>query len=58
MEYSLSDRASADRAQILALVKSGTSMEEAVSQYADDQNFQDWYQGFIDEVHARIGVNQ
>ncbi len=58
MEYSLSDRAVADRAQILALVKSGTSMEEAVSQYATDQNFQDWYQGFIDEVRAKIGVNQ
>ena len=58
MEYSLSDRASADRMEILALVKSGTSMEEAVSQYATDQNLQDWYQGFVSEVRVTINGNQ
>lgn len=58
MEYSLSDRAKADRTRIDALVEGGMSREEAVSQYATDQNFQDWYQNFTSEVCAEIGTNQ
>lgn len=58
MEYSLSNRASTDRARIIDMVKYGTPMEEAVSQYTTDQNFRDWFQGFVDEVRAKIGENQ
>ncbi len=58
LEYSLSDRAKADRVQVLAQVKSGMTLEEAVSRYTSDQNFQDWYQGFVEEVRAEISANQ
>lgn len=58
MEHSLSDRAKDDYAQIHALVESGMSMEAAVSLYATDQNFREWYQDFINKVRAEIGADE
>ena len=55
MEHSLADRAKADRTEILALVGRGIPLEEAVAQYETDQNFENWYQEFVDKVQAGIG---
>lgn len=44
LEYSLSDKAAADRDQVLELIKGGKSREEAVSQFDTDENFENWYQ--------------
>lgn len=57
MEHSLSDRAKANRTEILDLVEDGISLEEAVVQYATDQNFKNWYQDFVDKVRAEIREN-
>lgn len=55
MEYSLSNRAKADRAQILSLTEGGMPLSQAAAQYVTDQNFESWYQGFIEEVFTAIG---
>ncbi|HHV13905.1 MAG TPA: extracellular solute-binding protein [Clostridiales bacterium] len=57
MEYSLSDRAKADREQVLALAEGGMPLAEAVASYATDQSFQSWYQEFVDGVRAAIDMN-
>ena len=44
LEYSLSDKASADRNAIVELMKNGSSREEAVSQFDTDENFESWYE--------------
>lgn len=57
IEYSLSDHAKADRAQILLLAEAGMSMQDAVALYTTEQNFQDWYQEFVNAVRTAIGEN-
>lgn len=54
IEYSLSDRAKADREQILTLTEGGMSMEDATAQFATDENFQSWYEGLINAVRVII----
>ena len=43
LEYSLPDKAAEDREQIKALIQSGMTRQEAVSQYDTDENFEEWY---------------
>lgn len=43
MEYSMPDKAAADRAAILELVAGGTPMAEAVAQFDNDETFDAWY---------------
>ena len=44
LEYSLSDKAAADRAEVEAAISAGSSREEAVSKYNTDDNFESWYE--------------
>lgn len=57
IEYSLSDRAKADREQVLALMEGGMSVEDATAQFATDENFQSWYEELISTVRAKIDGN-
>ncbi len=56
-ERSLAARAQADREQILTLAEDGMPLSEAVAEFATDESFQTWYQGFVDEIRAKIGEN-
>ena len=42
LEYSLSDKAAADREAVLAAMAAGTSRSEAVAVYDNDENFSAW----------------
>ncbi|WP_419023733.1 extracellular solute-binding protein [Emergencia sp.] len=44
LEYSMSDKAAADREKIEKLMKSGLSRKEAVKRFTTDQNFEKWYE--------------
>lgn len=45
LEYSLSDKASQDRMEVVASIQAGMSRQEAVSRYISDDNFDNWYEG-------------
>ena len=44
LEYALSDRAEADRAEVLARMAEGMSYEEALAEFLSDDCFDAWYQ--------------
>ena len=44
LEYSLSDKASADREAVETAIQGGVSREEAVSKFDTDENFESWYE--------------
>ena len=54
LEYSMSDKAEADRAAVLAAMEEGVSREDAVAVYETEENFQNWYQGMLDELKAEL----
>lgn len=54
LEYSLSDKASADREQVFGLINSGKTRAEAVSQFDTDENFESWYQETYNSLKALI----
>lgn len=56
LEYSLSDKASQDRAKVVSSIQSGMSRQEAVSQYASDDNFNSWYQDTKSSLEELINV--
>ncbi|MBN7773516.1 extracellular solute-binding protein [Clostridium aminobutyricum] len=43
LEYSMSDKAKADRAKVLEKINNGISLDTAVKEYSDDRNFENWY---------------
>lgn len=54
LEYSLSDKAAADRDAVLEQIKNGKSYEEAVGQFDTDANFDDWYQETYDALEPLV----
>ena len=48
------DKAEADRAAVLAAMEEGVSREDAVAVYETEENFQNWYQGMLDELKAEL----
>lgn len=44
LEYSLPDKAAADRELVKSLIQAGSGYEEAVAQYDTDENFEEWYE--------------
>ncbi len=46
LEYNLSDKAEADRAEVLERMAQGSSLEEACADLIDDQAFEDWFASF------------
>lgn len=56
LEYSLSDKAFQDRAEVVASIQAGMSRQEAVSKYTSDDNFDRWYQDTKSSLEALINV--
>lgn len=52
LEYHLADQASADRAEVLAALDRGQSLEDASAPYVTREAFEDWYHSFCDALHA------
>lgn len=46
LDYSLADKAKADKDAMDAAIADGESREEALAQYLTDENFQNWYTEF------------
>lgn len=44
LEYSLSDKAKADRESVVALLAQNVSYEQAIAQFDNDDNFNQWYE--------------
>ena len=56
LEYSLSDKASADVAAINEAVAGGASRAEAVAPYLTDEAFDAWYTDFCAALDAAVQV--
>ena len=52
LDYSLSDKAKADKAVLEEAVAGGQSKEEALAQYLTDENFESWYEEFCNSLNA------
>lgn len=53
LDYNLSDKAVADKAEIDAAVAAGTSRAEAVAPYVTDEAFESWYESFCQTLEAK-----
>ena len=52
LEYSMSDKASADRAAVKEAMAQGQSFEEASAQFLSDECFEAWYQDTLASLEA------
>lgn len=52
LEYSLSDKAAADREVVVARMAQGMSMEESVAEFELDENFDAWYEETLQSLQA------
>lgn len=52
LEYSLSDKAMADREVVVAKMQQGLGMEESVAEYLLDDNFDAWYEETLQKLQA------
>lgn len=43
LEYSLSDKAAADRKKVVKSLKNGSTLEKAAAEFDNDKNFEKWY---------------
>lgn len=55
LEYSLADKAAADRAAVEEHMKLDMSLEEAAAMYNTDENFAEWYAQLKADIDAAIG---
>ena len=55
LEYSMSDKASADRAAVKETMAQGQSFEEASAQFLSDECFEAWYQDTLASLEAFQG---
>lgn len=54
LEYSLADKAAADREAVAELVAGGSALDEAVSLYNTDENFTEWYSKLKADIAAAV----
>jgi len=52
LEYSMSDKAAADREAVVAGLEQGLSLEEAAKNYLSDDNFDAWYEETLQKLQA------
>ena len=50
LDYSLMDKANADKEALDAAIENGETKEEALAQYLTDENFDSWYTQFCDAL--------
>ncbi|MCC0738944.1 extracellular solute-binding protein [Clostridioides sp. ZZV14-5902] len=54
LEYSMIDKAKEDLKKINELIKNGTSKENAVAQFNNDENFSEWFLNFKTELENAV----
>lgn len=54
LEYHLADRAAQDRAEVLAAMAGGKSLEEAAAPYITEEAFEEWYDSFCDALNQAV----
>lgn len=58
LDYNLSDKAKADRASVVAALEAGESLDAAVAPFVSDAAFDQWYDAFVQALHAAAGKEQ
>ena len=48
----MSDRASADREEVISRLASGMSLEEAVAEFVSDEYFDSWYEDTVKQLQV------
>lgn len=54
LEYNLSDKAAADREEVVKAMESGVSKQDAVAVYDNDENFNAWLENFKAALNAAV----
>lgn len=54
LQYSMSDRATADRQVVLERIRNGMSLEEATESFVSDDWFENWYQSVKTQLENLI----
>lgn len=54
LEYSMSDKAAADRKTVVKRLKKGQSLEEATKDFVSDSNFNTWYESTKAELEETV----
>lgn len=54
LEYNLADKASQDRAEVIAALEQGKSLEEASEPYLTEEAFDHWYDSFCDALNNAV----
>lgn len=54
LEYSLSDKAAEDREQVIRLLETGSTLEEACEPFLSEESFDAWYESFDSALKAAI----
>ena len=54
LDYSLSDKAKADKEALDAAIAGGQSKEDALAEYLTDENFENWYTEFCDGLNQAV----
>lgn len=57
LDYNLSDKADADKAELNDAIANGANREEELSKYISDESFEAWYQEFTEVLKQAAGVN-
>lgn len=55
LEYSMSERAAADRAAVLEGLSAGLTLEEACAPYLTDEHFEEWYGAALAQLQELAG---
>ena len=55
LEYHLADQAVQDRANVVAAMEAGESLEDASAPYVTEEAFEKWYDSFCDALHQTVG---
>lgn len=53
LDYNLSDKAVADKAEIVAQIAAGVSREDAIAPYVTDEAFDAWYDSFCQALETK-----
>ena len=54
LEYSLSDKAAADRAVVEEKLAAGSDLEEAAAAFVSDEAFEEWFAGFENKLQEAV----
>jgi len=58
LEKNLADKAAADRKTVTELLEGGMTLEEAVSKFDTDENFDNWFEDFKNSIYTAVGKTE